>query len=165
MRIKILWVFICTFLVVAIPLLSENAIILKQDDAPLKIAEYTTKYGTYERSKVIAHSSKVLNSSDKTIVAYRIGFISFTVFNEFLHKFTGFTVATVASGKEDKGMWTDRYSRGFLFQNYGTGIAYVDAVRFEDGSIWKANEADILPQIQEIEESFTADLLKEKVEK
>jgi len=165
MKTKLLIFVICILWLLPISLLAEKSIILTQENAPLKITEYKVQYGLYNRQKVISHSVKFLNISDKQIVAIRIGFISFTVFNEFLHKFTGFGLANLSPNGEDKGIWNDNHYKSFLFQNYGTGLAYVDAARFEDGTIWKVNEADILPQIQEIEESFTADLLKEKKEK
>jgi len=154
-RIAILFIFSSS-------LLAENAIVLKQEGAPLRITEYSTQYGVYERRKVIAHSVKYINTTEKKIVAVKFGFVSFTVFNEFLNKFVGITVENIDLNQETKSMWTDNHPRAFLFENYGTGLAYIDAVRYEDGTIWKVNDADILPQIQEIESSFTADLLKEK---
>ena len=164
MRTKILVLGICFLWILPIVLFSEKAIILKQEDAPLKITEYKTKYSYYERRDRITHSLKYINISDKRIVAFRIGFVAFDVFNEFLDKFGGVAIKDVKVNEEKKFSWQQRPYKAFMFKKYGTGIAYVGAVRFEDATMWKVDEGDVVSQIQEIQESFTADLLKEKGE-
>lgn len=161
MNIKI-WVFgICFLFTLSISLYAEKAIILKQEEAPLKITGYTTKYLSYERER-ITHSVNYLNVSEQKIVALRFGFVAFDAFNEFLDKFGGFTIEDVIVKKEKKGRWAQSPYGVSTFKKYGTGIIYVDKVRFEDGTIWASNKEDILPQIQEIQEGFTADMLEEK---
>jgi len=165
MRGKILIFFICFIWIFPTVLLAEKSIVLSQENAPLKITKYEAKYSYYERRSSIRHSVSYKNVSDKKIVAFRLSFLSFTVFNEFLDTSGGISVEELAVNEISKGTWEQAPYRAHLFKKYGTGIAYVNTVRFEDGTIWKVNNEDVLPQIQEIEESFTADLLEEKKEK
>ena len=164
MRIKILGLGICFLWILYSSLFAEKAVILKQEDAPLKISEYKSTYSYYERTGTITHSTRCINISGKTIVAVSIGLVAFDVSNEFLDKFGGVAIKDMKVNEEKKFSWQQRPYKAFMFKKYGTGIAYVGAVRFEDATMWKVDEGDIVSQIQEIQESFTADLLKEKGE-
>ena len=62
-------------------------------------------------------------------------------------------------GKSAKGSWVQRTSGDFAFL---TGLAYVDMVRLDDGTIWKSDEDAILTEIRKIETDFDAKLLKDK---
>ena len=95
------------------------------------------------------------------------GFVASTKrkFLSFLDNSKGISVEIVEIGQGRKGTWTHAKYRGFLFRKYGTGIAFVDAIRFEDGTIWKADYDEILPQIREIYADFSADILKKEEEK
>ena len=161
MRFKILILGICISYILPVFISAEKTIILKQENALLKITEYKAEYRTYKREH-ISHSIKAINSSDKLIVAYHLSFITFDVFNEFLDKFNGFSVDKVEINKEEKAGWRHSPYAVALFEDYGTAVVYVDKIRFENGTIWAANKEEILPQIQEIQESFSAELLEEK---
>jgi len=166
MRIKTLILGICLLWILQSSSFAEEAIILKQKDAPLKISNYKNKYGaTSAYRSEITHSVTCANIAGKKIVATKIGFVAFDAFNEFLGKFVGIVVKDVIGGKPGKYTWGQSPYSAFAFKKYGTGIAYVEAIRFEDGTIWKSDKSNIVSQIQEIEESFTADLLEEKKEK
>lgn len=164
MKTKILALGICVLLVLPIFLLAEIAIILKQENSPLKITEYRTVYSYFDREYTISHLVSYLNTSEKKIVAIRLGFITFDAFNEFLDKFVGISIEEVEIDKMKAVSWQQSTYKAFSFKKYGTGLMYIDKVRFEDGSIWVLSKDEILPQIQEIQESFTEDLLKERKE-
>jgi hypothetical protein len=162
MKVKGLVLGICLLFFCSLGLFSQKAIILKQEDSPIKITSYKPYYFHDQYHDSILHDVKYLNSSEKKIVAFRFSFVAFDAFNEFLDKFGGVGIDDIAINKEASGSWEQSAYHAFLFKKFGTGIVYVDAVRFEDETFWKVKEADILPQIQELEEGFTADLLKEK---
>ncbi len=161
MRIKFIALGICALLVLPIVLFGERSIVLKQENVPLNIDKYEASY--YDQN--VDHEVSYKNISQQKIVALRLGFISFTVFNDFLDSTKGISVETIEIGQIKKGTWTHAKYRGFSFRKYGTGIAFVDAVRFEDGTIWKADYDEILPQIKEIYADFSADILKKEEEK
>lgn len=161
MRTKIIALGICFLWFLPIALFGEKSIVLKQENAPMKIEKYEASY--YEQS--VYHEATYKNISQQKIVAFKLGFISFDVFNEFLDSTKGISVEDIEINNSKKGSWSSAKYRGFLFRKYGTGIAFVDVVRFEDGTIWKVNFDEILPQIKELYEEFSADLLKEKEEK
>ena len=68
------------------------------------------------------------------------------------------------AGKPKKFSWSQSPYGVFSFEKYGTGVVYVKTVRFGDGVIWEVDTAEVVFQIQEIQEGFTADLLEEKKE-
>ena len=148
--------------------LAENAVILDQKDAPLKIVEYKAVFTPERRSTYasnpdeIRHSVKTQNVSNKSVVAYQIGLVSFDAFNGFMGKFAGWAIDTiVVDGKRD-GTWSQRPYAAFSFQNYGTGVAYVNAVRFDDGTIWRADMAQVLLDLQQFEKSLKKEDLIDK---
>jgi len=166
MRIKTLILGICFLWVLQSSSFAEKAVVLKQDDAPLKITGYKNKYGAAYRSGYeITHSVTCANVSEKKIVAVKIGIVAFDAFNEFLGRFAGISIGDVIAGKPKKFSWSQSPYGVFKFEKYGTGVVYVKTVRFGDGIIWEVDTAEVVFQIQEIQEGFTADLLEEKKEK
>ena len=147
-------------LLVPVTLFAGKSIVLKQENAPMKIEKYVTSSLEDVINKVTCK-----NISQQNIVAFKIGFISFDVFNEYLDSSKAVSVENIGIAQSKKHRWTHAKYRGFLFEKYGTGIVFVDAVRLEDGTIWKVNYDEIFPQIKEIFADFSADILKKKEEK
>ena len=52
----------------------------------------------------------------------------------------------------------------FAFREYGTGIVFVDTVRFDDGTIWHADLDKVLEELRKIESSLEKKDLEEKRE-
>jgi len=147
-------------LVLPVILFAGKSIVLKQENAPMKIEKYVTSTLEHVINKVTCK-----NISQQNIVAFKLCFISFDVFNEFLDSSKGVKVGNIGIAQSTTGRWTHADYRGFVFKKYGTGIAFVDAVRLEDGTIWKVDYDEIVPQIQEIFVDFSADILQKKEEK
>jgi len=149
---------------------AESSVTLKQSNAPLTITQYSASFeeersgGRYSSGNPdqINHSVTYINSSNKNIVALQIGLASFDAFNGFMGRFSGWTTEKVAAGESKKGEWSHRPYAAFSFKGYGTGVAYVNAVRFEDGSIWRANLKEILAEMQKFEKELKAEDLAEK---
>ncbi len=143
--------------------------VIKQENAPIKIIEYksifqrefSSEYGS--NPDQIAHSIRYKNISSDTIVAMRFGIASFDMFNHMLGKFAGYATETLEPMKVENGEWVQSVYAAFTFEKYGTGVAYVDAVRFESGKIWNSDLALVVEELQKIELSLTqADLLENK---
>lgn len=148
--------------------LAENAVILKQSDTPLEITSYIAKYKgertaeVFARSEHIEHSVKLTNKSQKEIVAVRIGLVIFDVFSRFLGTSGGIQIRSLPIGKQDDGYWISRPYGAFAFRKYGTGVAYVDLVRFSDGTLWRCDEDQVLAELQKFESRLTKEDLREK---
>ena len=148
----------------------EKSVVLKQSGAPLSITQYSAKFepeedgGRYSRghSDQIRHTVTYTNTSTKEIVALQIGLASFDAFNSFMDRFSGWSVSQVQPNETKKGEWTQRPYAAFSFQSYGTGVAYVNAVRFADGSIWRANLSEVLADLQKFEKDLKKEDLLEK---
>jgi hypothetical protein len=149
---------------------AESAVILKQVGSPLTITQYSTKFRSASSASryssgnpdEIVHTVNYTNSSSKNIVALQIGLASFDAFNGFMGRFSGWAVQKIAASESQKGEWDQRPYAAFSFESFGTGVAYVNAVRFEDGSIWRANLKDILSEMQKFEKDLKAEDLIEK---
>lgn len=133
--------------------------VVVQEDAPVTITSYSAAYR--ERSQYttegIHHSVKYQNKSGKTAVAVQIGLVSFDIWNEFLDRTNGLSTDVIQPSKDDAGTWVGSAYRGFSFL---TGVAFVNRVRFADGSIWMANQEAILEELRKIEKDFDASRLK-----
>jgi hypothetical protein len=138
-----------------------KAIIIAQPNSPVGIIGYSARFqgrSTYT-SEGIAHSLEYRNRGNQKVVAIRFGLVSFDVFNRFLGKTGGISMDDLVAGKTQKGEWVSSPYADFSFL---TGLAYVDLVRLEDGTIWQADEATVLDEIRKIEKDFDVKLLKEE---
>lgn len=157
-------VLITTFFAfIAIEACAENSTIIKQVNSPLLIASYSANYRPSSRGMdTIGHNVTVENVSGKQVDAYQISLVSFDAFNGFLGKVNGWAVDSLQAGTRKSNDWEHKPYLAFTFERYGTGVAYVNAVRFSDGSIWRADQKFILQELQKFERELKADDLKEK---
>ena len=138
-----------------------KAIIIAQPNSPVEVINYTARFqrrSTYT-TEGIAHSLEYKTRGAQKVVAIRFGLVSFDVFNRFLSKTGGISLDDLVPGKNQKGEWVSSPYADFSFL---TGLAYVDMVRLEDGTIWQADEATVLEEIRKIEKDFDAKLLRER---
>ena len=167
---------------------AEKSEIIAQEDSPIKITAFTAnhkdsitlnpdgslnrqafrellEYGDAYKTEKIFYKVSVSNTSGKNIVAYRVGIATFGVFNNIITKFGGISSEGVsANGTETARFANDAYA-AFRFKKYGTGVAYVDAVRFEDGTIWRADMAKILNELKKYQKDLKPEDLEEKEKK
>jgi hypothetical protein len=157
------------FAMVAVSLVGQAAlaapppkmIIISQANSPIQITAYTARYveGSQYSREGIHHNLTYMNRGAQQVVAIRFGLVTFDVFNQFLGKTGGISMDDLQIGKSEKGSWINSPYGDFSFN---TGLAYVDMVRFADGTIWKADEATVLDEIRKIEKDFDAKLLRER---
>lgn len=147
---------------------AENSVVLNQKVSPLRIVKYEATYqeearGTYSsHPDQIRHTVSCENVSGNTIVAFQIGLVAFDAFNDFMDKFDGWSIKTLSTRGNVESVWTHSPYAAFSFRKYGTAVAYVSAVRFEDGTIWRANLAEILVELQKFEKDLKKEDLEEK---
>jgi hypothetical protein len=146
----------------------ENALILTQKTPPLKITKYETRFQNEIRTTYLSHPDQIRhtvscqNISGKPVVAYQIGLVVFDAFNNFMDKFNGWSIKSIPIDGNADGVWEQRPYNAFIFESYGTGVAYVNAVRFEDGTIWRADLTEILLGLQKFEKGLKKEDLEEK---
>jgi len=146
---------------------AQEAVVIQQSGSPLEIVSYSAHYvvgGRYSTEGVM-HSVTLKNTGPQNVFAYTISFRSFDVFNEDMGRgLGGISIATLAPNSTTDGSWTQRPYAPFSFDKYGTGVAYVSRVRLEDGTIWSADQAYVLSQMQKIQDDLTADIFENKEE-
>lgn len=146
----------------AASLAQESSVVLKQSGTPLEITKYSAYFQaespatSFSRGNLdqISHSVTYKNVSGKEIVALQIGLTSFDAFNGFMGSFNGWSTDRLRVGEVKSGTWAQRPYAAFAFNWYGTGVAYVNAVRFADSSIWRANLAEVLVELQKFEKEL-----------
>ena len=142
--------------VVAAP--GAKNIIVIQPSSPVGITEYKAEYEQAgSMGQGISHSVSYTNRGRQRISAVRFGLVSFDIFNGFLGKHDGIAINDVNVNRSQKGSWLQAPPNGFTFL---TSVAYVDTVRFEDGSIWQADAETILEELRKIDKAFDAKRLK-----
>jgi hypothetical protein len=133
--------------------------IVAQPNAPLVIASYSARY--HERSQYVTegihHAVQFENKSGRDVEAVQFGFVSFDVWNRFLDRTNGLSIKTITAGKAERGTWVATALSDFSFL---TGVAYINRVRFSDGTIWTADMDAVVEELRKIETDFDAALLK-----
>jgi len=141
----------------------EKSVILPQKSAPLKITLYQAVYQNEFKAGSMSHPDQILHSvvyhnvSGKVVVAYQISLVAFDAFNNLMDKFNGWAIKTLPVDAHDGAEWIQSPYATFSFQIYGTGVAYVNAARFEDGSIWRADLTEVVLELQK----FDTDLIRQ----
>jgi hypothetical protein len=129
-------------------------IVVQQSNSPIRIVSYKA---AYKPETGLKHVIQYQNRSGQKIVAIRFGMLSFDLFHKFLGKTTGTNVQDMGAGKSEEGFWLTDSNHAAAFH---VGIAWVDSIRMEDGTIWLANEADILAEARKEDKDFDPVLLK-----
>ncbi len=138
--------------------------IITQTGCPIRIENYKAIYvpDLDSSPECIMHSVTYVNTANAKIVAIRFGIASFDAFNHLLDKFSGVAIEELQIGKRKTSEWHQRAYSPWLFKTLGTGVIYLDAVRFEGNKFWNMDGEQILSQIQEIEKDLTKEDLKDK---
>lgn len=149
---------------------------LKTDFIPSKFLNSLSDVGLNkaEYSRGVYVDIEVKNVSQKRILGYSVGFLSFSLFDEFISFEIAYSgvlekflypeaviknlpetarKANQAADEDDKLKCNHKAKWRFIYLNdhtHYTGIAFVDRVRFEDGTIWKADRAIIARYVSEL---------------
>jgi len=118
--------------------LTRVYVIVNMDDAPIEILEF----GKY-RGEDEDHISSVVeykNKTDRDIEALAITMIYYDAFNEKEDGLMGISTDLFKATEARRGQWSTYGEPGFV----KTAIAYVSAVRFIDGEVWKADTEKVI---------------------
>ncbi len=106
------------------------------------------------------HSVKYKNISGKVIVAMKFGIVSFDTFNQLLDSFTGIAIENIEVDADVDGTWNQACISPWLYKKFGSGVIYVDVVRFQDGTFWYSDKDKVIFELQKFEKDLTTDDLK-----
>lgn len=148
--------------------LAYDDLVIDVANSPITLTEFKATYyagsGNYPRPSVNYYVT-VNNNSDKKVVAYKIGFMAFDAFKDALGRgLNGYAIDVIPPGGMMSSGWEHSLVEAGLFQSYGMGVAYPTKVRFEDGTIWEADTAEVLQELRKIESGLTIEDLSPKKE-
>lgn len=161
-RILVSLAVLSLFLCATTAALAESAVVVPQDKAPLKILTYAAEHDTEKDKDLVEHTLKYQNTSDKEVVAARFGFCELNAYGDLLDTFVGYTLEKSNPEEKDKAEFVNEYAKAVFFRKHGTGIVWVDAVRFADGSLWKAERPALLEALKKVKPELTEGDLAEK---
>ena len=139
-------------------IIKEVAHLIQQAGCPVEIRRYTVKRKTRDAvtdgivgaritGNGVAHGVELVNPASRVVVATRFVFITYDVWDDFLHVAHTDYIWKLYKNEKRKTGWT-RWQREEFPAH--TGIAFIDRVRFEDGKVWKANRPLVREQITEL---------------
>lgn len=142
---------------------AESSVIVSQQGAPLKILTYAAEFDVEDKKALTEHEVKYQNTGTAKIVSARFGILEYNGFNDLIDAFCGYTLESSKVGEKDSATFIDIAEHSTFFEDFGTGYIWVDAVRYEDGTLWKVDRTQILGEIQKSKpETSEADLAKGK---
>jgi hypothetical protein len=143
--------------------LDYKVAIIDNADAPIKITKLELKYdekgfglagfgkesGLFE----LYTKAKYENTSGKEIIAACMGGIVFDYFDDHIYNIGCHAIEKIEPGKGKEGTWSFNFEDDF--STYAI-VMYVEAVRFADETVWKADDAYILSELNKIRGSSYA---------
>ncbi len=138
--------------------------IISQSNSPIKFINYKAIYlpDLDSSPECILHSVTYKNTSSAKIVAVKFGIAAFDAFNHLLDKFSGFAIEDLDTDQSTTNNWNQRTYSPWLFKSLGTGVIYLDSVRFGGDQFWYADSEYVLTEMQKIEKELTKDDLIDK---
>lgn len=165
MKQKLLLTLAATFLLVAgsnTMARAENSVIVGQEGAPLKIITYTAEFDVTDKKPLIEHNIKYQNISAAKIVSARFGILEYNGYGDLIDTFCGYTLEDSKKGEKDSATFINLSEHSRFFEDLGTGYVWVDAVRYEDNSLWKADRPQLLVELQKLKPELSEANLVEK---
>lgn len=138
--------------------------IITQSNCPIRIKKYKAIYlPEFDSSlECIMHSITYHNISNTKIVAVKFGIAAFDAFNHLMEKFSGIAIEVLENGNTTTSEWNQSAYSPWLFKTLGTGVVYLDTVRFEGNKFWHMDSEQVLSEMQDIEKELTKDDLKDR---
>lgn len=151
--------FLTAFLALTTQAQGTHTVIVDQPNSPIALSEYAAEYqerNSYQ-SEGVRHDVNTKNISNRSIVAFELGFAMFSVFNEFMDTSSGVSMDGLDAGDDDDGAWVANSLNAFTFH---TGVAFVRQLRYENGDVWAADMSVVEERIQKIQSEFDASQLE-----
>jgi hypothetical protein len=140
--------------------LAETSTYVAQEDAPLKVLAYRARYAG--STPKILHEVRYQNRAKAPVVSARFGFLEYNGYGERLDGFFGYAVEDSEPGEKDSVEFINQAPHAAMFEKVGGGYMWVDAVRFADGNVWKADRVQVLESLKKLNHEVTAVDLSEK---
>lgn len=142
---------------------AESSVIVPLEGAPLKVLSYVAEFDTKDDKPRIEHAIKYQNVTDKKVVAARFGVLEYNAYGDRLDSFVGYTLEDSNKGEKDSAEFVNPTSSALFFKKLGEAYVWVDAVRYADGSLWKADRAQLLEAVKKFKpETSEADLAEKQ---
>jgi len=124
--------------------LTRVYVIVNMDNAPIQILEFGRYYK--EDEDHISSVVKYWNKTDRDIEASVITMIYYDAFNEKEDGVKGISTDFLKAQGQDSGGWST-YGKPYFVK---TAIAFVSAVRFIDGEVWRADTKEVIKVASEM---------------
>lgn len=119
-------------------------VIANHEDAPIEITAFG-KY-KYEDDNEISSVVEYRNKTSRDIEAFIITMIYFDAFNEREDGVKGVSTNLLPAFDEGMGAWSTYGKPSFV----KTAMAFVSAVRFVDGEVWRADTEAVLAEASKL---------------
>ncbi len=126
-------IIVACFCSIASAKLARVYVIVNMDDAPIEILVFGKSQG--EDEDHISSVVKFKNRTDRDIEALAITMVYYDAFNEKQDGIMGIFTDPLYANRQRNAGWSTYGEAAFV----KTAIAYVSAVRFIDGEVWKAD--------------------------
>lgn len=142
---------------------AEKAAIVALEGAPVKILNYTAEYDLAEKKALVEHEIKYQNVSPAEIVSVRFGILEYNGYGDLLDNFYGYALEDSSKGEKDSATFINIAEHARFFEDLGAGYVWVDALRYADGTLWRAERSQILAELQKLKPEISeADLAGKK---
>lgn len=142
---------------------AENSVIVAQEGAPLKVLNYTAEFDVADKKPLVEHNIKYQNVSEAKILSARFGILEYNGYGELIDAFCGYTLEDSNKGEKDSTTFINQAEHALFFEKFGEGYVWVDAIRYADGSIWKADHTQLLDEMKKLKPEISeADLAGKK---
>ena len=131
--------------------LQPSSVIVAQPGTPVRITSYDSAYHVDNGQQGIHHSLEYESATEREVVAVRLALVSFDIWNEPLGRIRGTTIRTLGPGTGHQCKWLERdFGTPSYAQAFGTGVAYVQSVRYGNGEVWSADDEAVRSRISKI---------------
>lgn len=141
---------------------AEKALIVPQEGVPLKVLLYTAEFDVNDKKPLTEHEVKYQNVGEAKIVSVRFGFLEFNGYGDLIDTFCGYTLEESKKGEKDSATFIDLAEHSPFFEDVGEAYLWIDAIRYEDSTLWKVDRAQLLSEVQKLKSELTAADLVEK---
>ncbi len=126
--------------------------VVAQPDAPVVIDGYTCQYhASGAREGGIRHVVRYKNSAARRTVAVQVGIVSFDAFDELIAASRGVSLEATRVNDHEEVSFLQSHPAAFSFH---TGVAYVARVRFDDGTVWRADLPRVVESLRRVQHDF-----------
>lgn len=137
---------------------SIESIVVTVADAPVDLDNYAASVGGPRgQAESIVHSIRFTSKAPNDLMAVQVGFLSFDMMGQMTENHVETFVRTGRpTAQEVMGYVMDPSHRA----GFTTGIAYLRAVRFTDGRVWKADLSPVVARARQIDSNVTPDWVR-----